>query len=141
VIIEGGDARVNERITIEVAGDRAADEFRSLRDWLVAEEELRGQVRLELPPPDPGALGSVVEALTVALGPGGVATAAASVLISWLRRRTGNVSVKVVRTDGTSAEFSATHVSGLNATEVQRITADLSRSLEPVEDRQFSDAD
>jgi hypothetical protein len=131
---------VDERVVVEVVGDRSADELRSLRDWLVAEEELRGRVRLELPPPEPGALGSAVEALTVALGPGGVATAAASVLISWLRRRTGNVSVKVVRPDGTSTEFSATNVSGLDATEVRRIAAELSRSLDPVGDRGTGDA-
>ncbi|MGW3205602.1 effector-associated constant component EACC1 [Streptomyces sp. NPDC001135] len=132
---------MEERLVVEVAGDRAADELRSLRDWLVAEEELRGRVRLELPPPAPGALGSLVAALTVALGPGGVATAAASVLISWLRRRTGDISVKVVRPDGTSAEFSATHVLSLDAAEVQRITAELSRSLGPVDDRETGDAD
>ncbi|MEU6507828.1 MULTISPECIES: hypothetical protein [unclassified Streptomyces] len=127
---------MDERLVVEVVGDRSADELRSLRDWLVAEEELRGRVRLELPPPEPGALGSVVAALTVVLGPGGVATAAASVLISWLRRRTGNVSVKLVQPDGTSTEFSATNVRGLDAMEVQRITAELSRSLDPVRDRE-----
>lgn len=131
---------MDERLVVEVVGDRSADELRSLRDWLVAEEELRGRVRLELSPPEPGALGSAVAALTVALGPGGVATAAASVLISWLRRRTGNVSVKMIRPDGTSTEFSVTNVSGLDATEVQRITAELSRSLDPVGDREIGDA-
>ncbi|MFI5774577.1 hypothetical protein ACIA74_40090 [Streptomyces sp. NPDC051658] len=131
---------MDERLVVEVVGDRSADELRSLRDWLVAEEELRGRVRLELPPPEPGALGSIVAALTVALGHGGVATAAASVLIAWLRRRTGDVSVKTTRPDGTSTEFSATHVSGLDATELQRITVELSRSLDPVGDRETGDA-
>ncbi|MFJ2021612.1 MULTISPECIES: effector-associated constant component EACC1 [Streptomyces] len=131
---------VDERMVVEVVGDRSADELRSLRDWLVAEEELRGRVRLELPPPEPGALGSVVEALTVALAPGGVATAVASVLISWLRRRTGDVSVKVIRPDGASTEFSATNVSGLDAAQIQRMTAELSRSLGPVGDREPDDA-
>lgn len=136
---QGDGGVVDEQVVIEVTGDRPADELRSLRDWLVAEEELRGRVRLELSPPKPGALGSAVAALTVALGPGGVATAAASVLISWIRRRTGTVSVKVSRPDGTSTEFSATNVSGLDATEVQRITAELSRSLNPVGDRESDD--
>ncbi|GGU98177.1 hypothetical protein GCM10010260_37940 [Streptomyces filipinensis] len=131
---------MDERLVVEVVGDRSADELRSLRDWLVAEEELRGRVRLELPEPEPGALGSLVAALTVALGPGGVATAAASVLISWLRRRTGDVTVKVLRPDGTSVEFSTTNVSGLDATEVQRIAAELSRSLDPAGDRTSGDA-
>lgn len=131
---------MDERLFVEVIGDRSADELRSLRDWLVAEEQLRGRVRLESPPPEPGALGSVVEALTVALGPGGVATAAASVLISWLRRRTSDISVKMTLPDGTSTEFSTTNVSGLDAAEVRRITAELSRSLAPVGDEETDDA-
>ncbi|MYS44987.1 hypothetical protein GTY23_27930 [Streptomyces sp. SID5998] len=125
---------------VEVVGDKPADELRSLRDWLVAEEELRGRVRLESPPPEPGALGSVVEALTIALGPGGVATAAASVLISWLRRRTGDISLKATWPDGTSTELNVTNVKGLDVTEVQRMTAELSRSLAPADDRDIGDA-
>ncbi|WP_439947329.1 effector-associated constant component EACC1 [Streptomyces sp. BBFR109] len=131
---------MDERLVVEVVGDRSADELRSLRDWLVAEEELRGRVRLESPPPEPGALGSVVEALTIALGPGGVATAAASVLISWLRRRTGDISLKATWPDGTSTELNVTNVKGLDVTEVQRMTAELSRSLAPADDRDIGDA-
>lgn len=117
-------------LTIEVQARRAADELRSLRAWMVAEDALRGRVRLVAAAPGPGTLGSVVETLAVTLGPGGVATALASVLITWIRQRTGNVKFRISKPDGTSCEFSATYVSGLSASEVQKMIAALSRCIE-----------
>jgi hypothetical protein len=117
-------------VTVEVEGDRPADELRSLRAWLIAEQGLRGRVRLAESPPAPGTLGGVVEALTVALGPGGVATAMATVLITWIRRRTGKVSVKVTRADGASFEFSAPQINAMSSAEVRAVTAELSRALD-----------
>jgi hypothetical protein len=116
-------------VTIEVVGSGTADEVRSLREWLVAEDALRGRIRLVASPPEPGALGSAVEILTVALGPSGVATALASVVISWLRRRTGAVSVKVTRPDGTSFEYSAAQLGASEAMEVLQRTSELARGL------------
>ncbi|MDH6579121.1 hypothetical protein [Kitasatospora sp. MAP5-34] len=121
---------MEQRILVQVEGGGSADDVRSLRQWLVAEDELRGRVVLAETPPPPGALGAVVDALTVALGPGGVATAIASVLISWIRRQRGSVSVKVTRPDGTVTELSATHVSGLEPARLRELTAELSGSLE-----------
>ncbi|MEV7601332.1 hypothetical protein AB0O91_28595 [Kitasatospora sp. NPDC089797] len=117
-------------ISVTVEGTDSADDLRSLRQWLVEDDRLRGRVRLAEAPPAPGTLGALLDTLTVTLGPGGVATAVASVLISWVRRQRGNVSVKVTRPDGTTAEFSATHVSGLEAPEVRRLAAEFSRSLD-----------
>lgn len=57
-------------VTVALAGAGTADELRSLHEWLSAEEELRGRVRLVQSPPPPNALGSVPEMLTVALAPG-----------------------------------------------------------------------
>ncbi|MFF7633314.1 hypothetical protein ACFZB9_09205 [Kitasatospora sp. NPDC008050] len=121
---------MEKRVLVRVEGGGSADELRSLRQWLVEEEALRGRVVLDEAPPPPGALGALAETLTVALGPGGVATAVASVLISWIRRQRGNVSVKVTRPDGTATEFSASHVSGLDAAQVRQLTAELARSLD-----------
>ncbi|MFF2073274.1 hypothetical protein ACFVXG_00785 [Kitasatospora sp. NPDC058162] len=115
---------------IRIDGTGSTDELRSLRQWLIEEDRLRGRVQLAEAPPEPGTLGSVLDTLTVALGPGGVATAVASVLISWIRRQRGNVSVKVTRPDGTVAELSATHVSALEAPEVRQLAAELARSLD-----------
>lgn len=98
------------KLTLAVESRLAADELRSLREWLVADEELRGRVRLSEAAPAPGTLGSVVDTLVVALGPGGVATATASVLIAWIRRRKSDVTIKGTRQDGSSFELHATNV-------------------------------
>ncbi|MFH9347853.1 hypothetical protein [Kitasatospora sp. NPDC017646] len=121
---------MGDRLLVRIEGGNSADDVRSLRQWLLEEDRLRGRVRLEEAAPAPGTLGAVLDTLTVALGPGGVATAVASVLISWIRRQRGNVSVKVTRPDGTVTEFSATHVSGLEAPQVRQLAAEFSSSLE-----------
>ncbi|WP_018348269.1 effector-associated constant component EACC1 [Longispora albida] len=114
---------------LAVQAEREADDLHSLREWLVAEDLLRGRVRAVRPIPDPGTLGSVVETLAVMLGPGGVATAIASVLITWLRRRTGNVKVQVTAPDGSSMELSATNVRNVDAATLEKLTNQLSASL------------
>lgn len=122
-------------LRITVAGQGAVAELRSLRAWLTSESALRGRVRLIQGQAAPDALGSLPEALVVALGPGGVATAAATVLIAWIRRRTGDVSVRVSRSDGAETEVTATHVRGLDAAAVREMVAEWSRSLEGGEEK------
>ncbi|MEV5506657.1 effector-associated constant component EACC1 [Streptomyces orinoci] len=118
-------------VAIEVRGQRSGDELRSLCEWLVADERLRGRVRLDIAPPVPGTLGSALETLSVAVGPGGVATALASVLITWIRRRTGSVSLKVSKPDGSTYELNAAPVRGLTATEVRELAGELAQRLAP----------
>lgn len=115
-------------VTLEVEGHRAADELRSLREWLLNEDGLRGRVRLVDGPVVPGTLGSGVEALAVVLAPGGIATAVASVLIAWIRHRTSDVTLKVTRPDGTSYELSVTDVPDFSTTAVADLAAQLSAS-------------
>jgi hypothetical protein len=116
-------------VSVSVVGDSGADGLRSLYEWLAGGDELRGRVRLVQAPPAPGTLGSALGSLVIALGPGGVATAAASVLISWIRHRTGNQSVRITRPDGTSLELTVTRVRGLDAAGVRSLVAEVSRSL------------
>ncbi len=116
-------------VTLTVAADRAGDEARSLREWLLGQEELRGRVRLVDSPPEPGRLGSVVETLAVALGPGGVATATATVLIAWLRRRASDVTITVKKPDG-DFELTATNVKGVDAGELAELTRRVSAELD-----------
>ncbi|WP_308012154.1 effector-associated constant component EACC1 [Actinacidiphila acidipaludis] len=115
-------------VTLEVEGHRAADELRSLREWLLNEDGLRGRVRLVDGPVVPGTLGAGVEALAVALAPGGIATAVASVLIAWIRHRTSDVTLKVTRPDGTSYELTATDVPDFGTAAVADLAAQLSAS-------------
>lgn len=121
-------ARVD--VTVAVTGAGVADELRSLHEWLVAEEELRGRVRLVESPPPPGTLGSVPELLAVVLAPGGVAAVLASTVIAWMRHRTGEVACKLTRPDGTSVEISAQRVRGTDVAEVRELVAELAETLD-----------
>ena len=119
-------------VTVDAA-ERGA-EVRSLREWLVAEPGLR--VRLVPPAPRAGTLGGAVEVLAVAVGQGGAVTALVSVLVAWLRRRVGDVSVTLTRPDGTSISVDAKHVRGMDTAEVADLVADITRSLAgPVEEQ------
>ncbi|MEU8742008.1 hypothetical protein ACFYPK_33495 [Streptomyces halstedii] len=117
-------------VTVTITGDGVADELRSLHEWLIAEEELRGRVRLMEAPPSPGTLGTVPEMLTIALAPGGVTAVLASAAIAWMRHRTGEVTCKLTRPGGTSVEFTAQRVRGTDMTEVRELVDRLADMLE-----------
>lgn len=119
---------------MEVAGEHVADELRSLREWLVAEESLRGRVRLVAVPSGEGTLGTGLDALAIALGNGGAATAFATVAVTWLRRRTGRIEVKFVRADGSTVEISADLVKPQTAQELRETVRELVRELGPVDE-------
>jgi hypothetical protein len=89
---------------IRVSGGQGTDvdevaEQAELLEWLRGEPELAGTIREVRTPPGPGELGAAVEALVVALGPGGAAGALAESLFGWLRTR--RPSLKVTVTTGT----------------------------------------
>ncbi len=101
-------------------GPDAADQLRSLHEWLTDVQELRGAVSMREGPPKPGTLGPVLDALAVALGPAGAATAFATAVIAWLRTRRGEVRIKVTLTDGRSVELTATKVAHLDAAALEQ---------------------
>ncbi|MFD9685047.1 hypothetical protein ACFWXO_04725 [Kitasatospora sp. NPDC059088] len=101
----------------------------SLLAWLRAEDELRGRVELEAPPPQPGSLGTLADVLTVAVGAGGAVSGLTSALIAWIRRRAGETVVQVTRADGSSVELRATAVHGLDADGVAALVREVGASL------------
>jgi Effector Associated Constant Component 1 len=78
------------------------EELASLADWLADNETLRGHIRPQQRPPEPGHLGAVVDLLTVALGSGGVGVALVQSLCTWLRTRQPGVTITVQGADGRS---------------------------------------
>ena len=54
-----------------------------------------------------------------------MATAFASVLVAWIRRRAGSVTVKVTRPGGATFELTAERVRELNAEDLQKQAAQL----------------
>jgi hypothetical protein len=114
----------------------SVDEIRSLRVWLIGEDELRGRVELVERPPQPGELGPALDALVVSLGQGGAASVLVAGLISWLRSRHGDIDITAERHgDQTKIRVSAKRVRGLDAdglrNEIDRLGHALSNGLPP----------
>ncbi|WP_306208083.1 effector-associated constant component EACC1 [Actinoplanes sp. RD1] len=117
-------------VSITVAGDAGAEALRQLRSRLRAEPALRGRVTERELPPAPGTLGPVLDAVLVALGPGGVAAALVTGLVSWLRHERADLTVRVERADGSSFEITAQRVKGLDAAGLRAEITALTRALE-----------
>ena len=71
------------------------EELPALSDWLGAENELRGRIRMLNSPINETELGAIPELLDVALGAGGAGTVLASSLITWLKTRKTTAKITV----------------------------------------------
>jgi hypothetical protein len=112
-------------LVISIDTGQREPEARSLWDWLVAEPALRGQVRAAEKP----------DMLTVTLGPEDVAAAVANVLVAWLRRRVGDVTVTITRPDGVWVTVDAEQIRELEPSAVEELADGLARTLDrPAED-------
>jgi hypothetical protein len=65
-------------VRVSAEGENPADELESLRDWLAETGELKGRVSGVESPSPVGALGPVLDAVLIAMGPGGAAAAFAT---------------------------------------------------------------
>jgi hypothetical protein len=116
-------------MTIRIADDGTGTELGSLSQWLKADDRFAGRTRVLRGATTRDILsGGLPEAIAVALAPGGVVTAAATVLITWLRHRTGTVKVTGTRPDGTAFEIDATQVRNLDAAGIRALTEDIART-------------
>jgi hypothetical protein len=99
---------LESRLVIEDAdAGAAAAQLGELAEWLRHERELRGRIRLEQGEPASGEMsGGLVEALVVTLSTGGAVTVLARAAVEWVKHRTRDVSLKVVRPSGESFEVS-----------------------------------
>jgi hypothetical protein len=120
-----------ESVTVSLTGD--SDAAADLVAWLRGDDELRGYVRPLPAAVPPGKLGAELTQLLVEVGSGGMATAFASVLIAWIRRRTGGVSLSVKRPDGTEFTLTAERVAALDARELQEQAAQLAALAWPAQ--------
>lgn len=114
------------------------DELRTLRAWLTQEEELRGRVTLTQDgPPEPGTLGTALEALSVSIESGGAATVLIAGIISWIRQRYGQrhrastTVIKLRRADGTMVEISAATAGTWSTAEIAAQIRQLVHDLDP----------
>lgn len=116
-------------IFLDGTGDDAIHLCESL-NW---DSELRGRARLAPAAAPEGTLGADLTQLLVTLESGGMATALASVLIAWIKRRAGSVTAKVTRPDGTTFELTAERVHGLKPEDLQKQVAQLAAMAWPSE--------
>jgi hypothetical protein len=97
-------------LRISLADGDLAD-LESLQDWLGQERELTGRVRPSGPAPRRGELGTLVDALIVALGSGGAISVLAASLKNWLSLpRRSDITIKIDRGDGSSVTIDAKRV-------------------------------
>jgi len=112
-----------ESLILSLTG--TSDDAIDLHTWLSMDSELRDHTRLAPAAVPRGVLGIDFTQLVVTLESGGIATAFASVLVAWIRRRVGSVSMKVTRPDGAEFELTAERVRVLDAEDLQKQAAQL----------------
>lgn len=95
---------------IRVTSRDAAVELASLWEWLRAEPDLRGHVRVTPALPGETEMGAALDVLTVALGSGGAGAVLASSLNAWLRQRRADVIITVSAPDGRTVKLDARRV-------------------------------
>ncbi|GGS65682.1 hypothetical protein GCM10010156_25770 [Planobispora rosea] len=110
------------------------DQLRDLYAWLQEETDLRGRVVMEERPPDPGTLGPGTGALQVLLESGGALASMSAAVVSWLRTRTGEVSVKIVDGDK-EMEATAGGLRDLDHARVDEITEQVVQTFQRVDSR------
>ena len=118
------------QVRLTATGEDTTAAMRSLEAWLANHDELRGWVEPVIEAPQPGTMGSIAEVLLVTVGQSGMATAVASVLISWIRRQSGTVSLRVTRPDGMKITVAADHVRGLTPEEIRSLVTHLGATLD-----------
>jgi hypothetical protein len=101
------------KVRISLAGGDQAAELESLSDWLRGEPELAGRIGMAGANPRVGELGTLSDALVVAVGAGGTLSVLASSLAAWLSQpRRSGVHIRVQGETGRVVEVDADGVSG-----------------------------
>ena len=133
-----GGTGVELRISL---GEGDLSDLEALHDWLRDERELNGRVRAAGPEPRAGELGTLTDALIVAVGSGGAISALAASLGAWLSLpRRSDVRIRIHRADGNSVVIDAKRVASgeIDVQSMIRQALDYSTS---VEGRALSSAD
>ncbi|MEV0188039.1 hypothetical protein AB0I39_05825 [Kitasatospora purpeofusca] len=112
-------------------GSGTAAEAESLTDWLRGEPGLT-RVTLTGRAPAPGEMGSVLDAVTVAIGAGGALSVLASSLRVWFAQpRRSDVRLKIRRADGGTLELDAKRVRAADLEDLLRSALEASSPEAP----------
>jgi hypothetical protein len=94
-----------DNVQIRVAGDDEFGELTALLGQLEAERELQGLARLGRRTAGPEELGGILDAVTVAVGSGGVAAVLAQSLSGWIKSRRPAVRFTITSRTGRTLEL------------------------------------
>ncbi|WP_431972541.1 effector-associated constant component EACC1 [Nocardia sp. bgisy134] len=95
---------------LTIRTDGGADELFRLYEWFNDDDELRGRVSLPSNQIRPGQMGELTEALVVAVGAGGIATALARSLTTWFTVRRSEVTITLKRDNNTEITIDAKRI-------------------------------
>jgi hypothetical protein len=128
---KSGDAHASDpsELHLVVSGVGADSQLRSLREWLLREDDLRGCLELRNRPVAPDQMGGVLDLLAVTLGTGGAGVVLAQSLSTWLTQRRTDVTVTVKARDGREVS-----VDVRRARDPQAVIREVASLVEPVED-------
>ncbi len=112
-----------------VVQSESPDQLRDLYAWLTEEPELRGRVQVAEEAPQPGTMGAPIAALEIVLASGKLLATMSTALVSWLRTRSGEVSIKLTRGEQ-AIEVTAKGVRNLDPDQVSALTRQVAANLE-----------
>jgi hypothetical protein len=103
----------------------SGEQARLLREWLGAEDDLRGRLSIRAQAPAGGELGVGADVLLAVLAPGGAAVTLIAGVFAWLQSRTSPVRVRMVRPDGSEVEIETAVVGRIPAAELPSVVTGL----------------
>ncbi len=119
------------RITVQASDHRdPGRQEGDLAAFLDQQPQLRSRVHLIDDGRQAGGISQSVAMIIVDLGPTLLGTFA-SLVIAWLRHRTGNTKVTITRADGTKLDLQAQRVKNLSAAELTALATELGKALNP----------
>jgi phosphatidate phosphatase APP1 len=127
------------RVEIVVDDDTTGEATRSLRAWLLDQQDLWGRVEVQETIAAPHRLaGGGLESIFVAVGVSGASAArirtVGNILVAWLKTRRGTVSLSVTSPSGATLKLT-TDVRGLTADAVRGVIDDLANTFSDEHDR------
>ncbi|MET8117508.1 effector-associated constant component EACC1 [Streptomyces prasinus] len=111
------------QVTLQITGESAEDEVRSLHDWLLLDRSFRRDARVELASssvPVPGQQGAVLDLVSLVISSGISATSLGVSIASWRATRPQEPTITVERADGSKVT-----ISGSSRDEAQRLLEQL----------------
>ncbi|TYB66079.1 hypothetical protein FXF51_17955 [Nonomuraea sp. PA05] len=113
-------------LNLHVEGDA---DSQSLKEWLMADEDIRRDIQWETPHPDPGKLGPASEILQIVLDRADALTPMIIAILVWLRSLRGAITVEV-KNQKRSVKITSQRVRGISADRINELAREVRRSLD-----------